>query len=68
MFGCDDLGLGDLLFGSSEADLKAFDLATPAFALGLGDAVSEVAADSTRRGRCAGSGLSIEYRTRAQPN
>ena len=37
--------LGEPFVGAGEADLESFDLAEPAFALGLGDAGSEVVAD-----------------------
>src|SRR6266540_4347331 len=37
--------LGELVVGAGEADLQAFDLAEPAFALGFGDAVKQVVAD-----------------------
>lgn len=39
--------LGELVLGTSEADLESFDFAEPAFALGLGDAGNEVVADLT---------------------
>ena len=37
--------LGELVLGAGEADLQALDLAEPAFPLGLGDPVAQVAAD-----------------------
>jgi hypothetical protein len=37
--------LGKLLLRSGEADLEPFDFAEPGFALGLGDAGEQVAAD-----------------------
>jgi hypothetical protein len=37
--------LGELVFGSGEADLEAFGFAEPAFAFGFGDAGGEVAGD-----------------------
>ena len=37
--------LGELVLGAGEADLEALDLAEPAFALGLGDAVVQVGPD-----------------------
>ena len=37
--------LGELVFGSGEADFEAFDFAEPAFVLGFGDAGGEVIAD-----------------------
>jgi len=37
--------LGELVLGAGEADLEALDLAEPAFAFGLGDAVVQVDAD-----------------------
>ena len=39
------LDLGELVLGAGEADLESFDLAGPAFALGLGDAVVQVGPD-----------------------
>jgi hypothetical protein len=36
--------LGELVLGAGEADLESLDLAEPAFALGLGDAVVQVGA------------------------
>jgi hypothetical protein len=39
------LDLGELVLGAGEADLEALDLAGPAFALGLGDAVVQVVPD-----------------------
>jgi hypothetical protein len=41
--GCVDLG--ELVLGAGEADLEALDLAEPAFAFGLGDAVVQVVPD-----------------------
>ncbi|MGP0023633.1 MAG: hypothetical protein ACLPKE_09750 [Streptosporangiaceae bacterium] len=41
--GCFDLG--ELVLGAGEADLEALDLAEPAFAFGLGDAVVQVVPD-----------------------
>jgi hypothetical protein len=38
------LGLVDLLIGSGESDLEAFDFAEPSFTFGFGDAVEEVVA------------------------
>ncbi|KJY40954.1 hypothetical protein VR41_14220 [Streptomyces sp. NRRL B-1568] len=37
--------MGELLLCACEADLESFDLAEPAFVLGLGDAGDEVVAD-----------------------
>jgi hypothetical protein len=37
--------LGELVLGAGEADLEALDLAGPAFAFGLGDAVVQVGLD-----------------------
>ena len=37
--------LGELVLGAGEADLEALDLAEPAFAFGLGDAVVQVIPD-----------------------
>jgi len=37
--------LGDLVLGAGEADLESLDLAEPAFAFGLGDAVVQISAD-----------------------
>ncbi|WP_326783458.1 hypothetical protein [Streptomyces sp. NBC_00151] len=37
--------LGELVLGTSQADLQTFDLAEPAFALGFGDAGDEVVQD-----------------------
>jgi hypothetical protein len=37
--------LAEFLLSASQADLQAFDLAEPAFALGLSDAGDEVVAD-----------------------
>jgi hypothetical protein len=37
--------LGDLVLGAGEADLESLDLAEPAFAPGLGDAVVQVGPD-----------------------
>lgn len=37
--------LGDLRFGSGEADLKSFDLVEPAFAFGFGNAGEQVVVD-----------------------
>lgn len=39
------IDVGKLLLGAGEADLEAFNLVEPAFALGLGDAGDEVVAD-----------------------
>ncbi|GAA5116491.1 hypothetical protein GCM10025762_32380 [Haloechinothrix salitolerans] len=39
------IDLGELVFGSGEADLQSFDLAEPALAFGLGDAGGEVVTD-----------------------
>jgi hypothetical protein len=41
--GCVDLG--ELVLGAGEADLESLDLAKPAFASGLGDAVVQVDPD-----------------------
>ena len=41
---CALVDLCELGLGSGQADAEAFDLAEPAFALGLGDAVEEVVA------------------------
>jgi hypothetical protein len=40
-----NVDLGELVLDAGEADLEALDLAEPAFALGLGDAVVKVDAD-----------------------
>jgi hypothetical protein len=48
--------LGELVLGAGEADFQALDLAEPAFALGLGDAVEEVAADLGDAGPLGGVG------------
>jgi hypothetical protein len=40
-----EVGLGDLVVGSGEADFESFGFAGPAFAFGLGDAGQEVVAD-----------------------
>ncbi|WP_020500879.1 hypothetical protein [Sciscionella marina] len=37
--------LGEFLFGAGEADLESLDFAVPAFSLGFGDAVKQIAAD-----------------------
>lgn len=37
--------MSELVFGASQADPESFDLADPAFALGLGDAGNEVVTD-----------------------
>src|SRR5207244_7593777 len=37
--------LGEFVLGAGEADFESLDFAGPAFALGFGDAVEEVAAD-----------------------
>ena len=37
--------LGEFVLGAGEADLEALDLAEPAFAFGLGDAVVQVGPD-----------------------
>ena len=47
--------LGELVLGAGEADLESLDLAEPAFALGLGDAVAAGCRGSPRAGR-AGQG------------
>jgi hypothetical protein len=43
--GAGGVDLGELVLGAGEADLEALDLAEPAFALGLGDTVVQVAPD-----------------------
>jgi hypothetical protein len=48
--------LGELVFGSGEADLEAFDLAEPAFALGFAMRAIRLSRISAMRGLCAGSG------------
>ena len=57
--------LGELVLGAGEADLEALDLAEPAFALGLGDAVVQVVPDLLEPARWAGSGLKSEHLTHA---
>jgi hypothetical protein len=42
--------LGELVLGAGEADLEALDLAEPAFAFGLGDAVVQVVPDLLEAG------------------
>lgn len=43
--GCRRVDLRDLGFGPGEADAEPFDLAEPAFALGLGNSIEQVVAD-----------------------
>jgi hypothetical protein len=46
--------LGELVLGAGEADLEALDLAEPAFAFGLGDAVVQVVSDFLEAGPLGG--------------
>jgi hypothetical protein len=46
--------LGELVLGAGEADLEALDLAEPAFAFGLGDAVVQVGPDLLEPGSLGG--------------
>jgi len=46
--------LGELVLGAGEADLEALDLAEPAFAFGLGDAVVQVVPDLLEAGPLGG--------------
>jgi hypothetical protein len=46
--------LGELVLGAGEADLEALDLAEPAFAFGLGDAVVQVVPDLLKAGPLGG--------------
>jgi len=46
--------LGEFALGADEADLQALDLAEPAFALGLGDAVVQVVPDLLQAGPLGG--------------
>jgi hypothetical protein len=46
--------LGELVLGAGEADLQALDLAEPALAFGLGDAVVQVVPDLLEPGPLGG--------------
>jgi hypothetical protein len=51
--------LGEFLPGSGKADLKSFDFAEPAFAVGFAIRASRLSRISSRRCRCAGSGTGV---------
>jgi len=55
--------LGELVFGSGEADLEAFDFAVPALAFGLAMRAVRLSRISARRACWAGSGQSMGQRT-----
>jgi hypothetical protein len=57
--------LGELVFGTGEADFEALDFAEPAFVFGFGDAGEEVVADLGDAWPLGGSGQCIEHRRRA---